>query len=99
MTIFAGVCEIAIASLVNRTRKLFPAVVSGVVIMAVGLEIGKIASMWLGAAIRQLGPSRLPLSRWRRWLGCRQKSPGATFPGSAQTPASLWIADRSCLWL
>jgi xanthine permease XanP len=44
MTIFAGVCEIAIASLVNRTRKLFPAVVSGVVIMAVGLEIGKIAA-------------------------------------------------------
>ena len=44
MTIFAGVCEIAIASLVNRTRKLFPAVVSGGRTMAVGLEIGKIAA-------------------------------------------------------
>ena len=44
MVIFAGVCEIALASLVNRTRKLFPAVVSGVVIMAVGLELGKIAA-------------------------------------------------------
>ena len=44
MVIFAGVCEIALASLVNHTRKLFPAVVSGVVIMAVGLEIGKIAA-------------------------------------------------------
>jgi len=32
MVIFAGACEIALASLVNRTRKLFPAVVSGVVI-------------------------------------------------------------------
>src|SRR5215469_9977356 len=44
MVMFAGACEIAVASLVNRTRKLFPAVVSGVVIMAVGLELGKIAA-------------------------------------------------------
>jgi xanthine permease XanP len=44
MVIFAGACEIALASFINRTRKLFPAVVSGVVIMAVGLEIGKIAA-------------------------------------------------------
>jgi xanthine/uracil permease len=44
MVIFASACEIAVASLVNHTRKLFPAVVSGVVIMAVGLEIGKIAA-------------------------------------------------------
>jgi len=44
MVMFAGACEIAMASLVNRTRKLFPAVVSGVVIMAVGLELGKIAA-------------------------------------------------------
>src|SRR6516164_8231130 len=44
MVIFASACEIALASLVNRTRKLFPAVVSGVVIMAVGLELGKIAA-------------------------------------------------------
>ncbi len=44
MVIFAGACEIAVASLVNRTRKLFPAVVSGVVIIAVGLELGKIGA-------------------------------------------------------
>jgi xanthine permease XanP len=44
MVIFAGVCEIAVASLINRTRKLFPAVVSGVVIIAVGLELGKIGA-------------------------------------------------------
>jgi xanthine permease XanP len=44
MVIFAGVCEIAVASLINRTRKLFPAVVSGVVIVAVGLELGKIGA-------------------------------------------------------
>ena len=43
MVVFAGACETAMASLVNCTRKLFPAVVSGVVIMAVGLEIGRIA--------------------------------------------------------
>ncbi len=44
MVIFAGACEIGVASLINRTRKLFPAVVSGVVIIAVGLELGKIAA-------------------------------------------------------
>jgi xanthine permease XanP len=44
MVIFAGACEIAIASLINRTRKLFPAVVSAVVIIAVGLELGRIGA-------------------------------------------------------
>lgn len=44
MVVFAGACETAMASLVDRARKLFPAVVSGVVVMAVGLEIGKIAA-------------------------------------------------------
>jgi xanthine permease XanP len=44
MTIFAGLCETVVASLANWTRKLFPPVVSGVVIMAVGLELGKIAA-------------------------------------------------------
>jgi xanthine permease XanP len=44
MTIFAGLCETAVASLANWARKLFPAVVSGVVIMAVGLELGKIST-------------------------------------------------------
>ena len=44
MVIFAGACEIAVASLINRTRKLFPAVVSGVVIIAVGLELGRIGA-------------------------------------------------------
>src|SRR5215831_17934016 len=39
MVIFAGVCEIAVASLINRTRKLFPAVVSGVVIIAVAVAL------------------------------------------------------------
>ena len=42
MVIFAGACEAIIGQLVNKLRKLFPAVVSGVVIMAVGVELGKI---------------------------------------------------------
>jgi xanthine permease XanP len=42
MVIFAGACEAGIGQLVNKLRKLFPAVVSGVVIMAVGVELGKI---------------------------------------------------------
>jgi xanthine permease XanP len=42
MVIFAGACEALVARFVNRLRKLFPAVVSGVVIIAVGIELGKI---------------------------------------------------------
>ena len=42
MVIFAGACEALVGALVNRLRKLFPAVVSGVVIIAVGIELGKI---------------------------------------------------------
>ncbi|HTZ58001.1 MAG TPA: solute carrier family 23 protein [Acidobacteriaceae bacterium] len=61
MVVFAGVCEVAVAFLVNRTRKLFPAVVSGVVIVAVGLELGKIGSGLLlqhvSAHPAQSGPS------------------------------------------
>src|SRR6201985_2365193 len=44
MVMFAGACEFAVSFLINRTRKLFPAVVSGVVIIAVGLELGKIGT-------------------------------------------------------
>jgi xanthine permease XanP len=42
MVMFAGGCEAFVARFVRRLRKLFPAVVSGVVIIAVGLELGKI---------------------------------------------------------
>src|SRR5215813_290550 len=42
MVIFAGACEITVGWLVNSLRKFFPAVVSGVVIIAVGLELGRI---------------------------------------------------------
>jgi xanthine permease XanP len=42
MVMFAGGCEALMAHFVRRLRKLFPAVVSGVVIIAVGLELGKI---------------------------------------------------------
>ena len=42
MVIFAGGCEVAVGGLLNRLRKFFPAVVSGVVIIAVGIELGKI---------------------------------------------------------
>ena len=42
MVIFAGGCEIAMGGLLNCLRKFFPAVVSGVVIIAVGIELGKI---------------------------------------------------------
>jgi xanthine permease XanP len=55
MTIFAGLCETTVASLVNWTRKLFPPVVSGVVIIAVGLELGKISTGILLAHAAELG--------------------------------------------
>jgi xanthine permease XanP len=59
MTIFAGICETAIASLVNWTRKLFPPVVSGVVIMAVGLELGRISAGILLAHMAESGDQAL----------------------------------------
>jgi xanthine permease XanP len=40
MVAFAGACEIAVGGLVKRLRKFFPAVVSGVVIISVGVELG-----------------------------------------------------------
>ena len=42
MVMFAGDCEVLVGRLVNKVRKLFPAVVSSVVIIAVGIELGKI---------------------------------------------------------
>jgi xanthine permease XanP len=42
MVIFAGGCEVAVGGLLNSLRKFFPTVVSGVVIIAVGIELGKI---------------------------------------------------------
>jgi len=42
MVIFAGGCEVVVGGLLNTLRKFFPAVVSGVVIIAVGIELGKI---------------------------------------------------------
>ena len=42
MVIFAGACEVAVGGLVNSLRKFFPAVVSGVVIISVGVELGRI---------------------------------------------------------
>ncbi len=42
MVIFAGACEVLIGRILGAFRKFFPPVVSGVVIVAVGLELGKI---------------------------------------------------------
>jgi NCS2 family nucleobase:cation symporter-2 len=50
MVMFAGACEMTIGRLLNALRKFFPAVVSGVVIMAVGVELGKIG---LGVQLEQ----------------------------------------------
>jgi NCS2 family nucleobase:cation symporter-2 len=42
MVMFAGACEAVVGRMVDSLRKLFPAVVAGVVILAVGIELGKI---------------------------------------------------------
>lgn len=42
MVMFAGACEVVVGGLVNSLRKFFPAVVSGVVIISVGVELGRI---------------------------------------------------------
>ena len=60
MTVFAGICETAVASLVSWTRKLFPPIVSGVVIMAVGLELGRISAGILFAHAAESGDQALP---------------------------------------
>ncbi len=65
MVIFAGACETMMAQLVNKLRKLFPAVVSGVVIMAVGFELGKIG---LGVLFDDARRAR----RSERWRCLRQ---------------------------
>ena len=42
MLVFAGLCEAAIGRIVELLREYFPPVVAGVVILAVGVELGKI---------------------------------------------------------
>jgi len=42
MVMFAGACEVVVGRMLQGLRKFFPAVVSGVVIIAVGVELGKI---------------------------------------------------------
>jgi NCS2 family nucleobase:cation symporter-2 len=42
MVVFAGTCEVLVGRILSTFRKFFPPVVSGVVIVAVGLELGKI---------------------------------------------------------
>ena len=69
MVIFAGACEALVGGLVNRLRKLFPAVVSGVVIIAVGIELGKIG---LGVLLDEFAVSEVRTelmaitASWRR---------------------------------
>ncbi|MEM0965476.1 MAG: solute carrier family 23 protein [Verrucomicrobiota bacterium] len=43
MIIFAGICEVSFSRIVARLRKVFPAVVSGIILMSVGIELGKIS--------------------------------------------------------
>jgi xanthine permease XanP len=69
MVIFAGACEALVGGLVNRLRKLFPAVVSVVVIIAVGIELGKIG---LGVLLDEFAVSEVRTelmaitASWRR---------------------------------
>jgi xanthine permease XanP len=43
MTIFSGFCEMVMAVILPKIRKLFPPVVSGFIILAVGLQLGMVA--------------------------------------------------------
>ncbi|MFH0344773.1 MAG: uracil-xanthine permease family protein [Chromatiales bacterium] len=42
MILFAGAAEMGLSRIVTRLRKVFPAVVSGIILMAVGIELAKI---------------------------------------------------------
>jgi NCS2 family nucleobase:cation symporter-2 len=44
MTVFAGLCEIVLSRLLPRLRAVFPTVVCGFIVMAVGIELGLIGA-------------------------------------------------------
>jgi xanthine permease XanP len=44
MTVFAGLCEIVFSRLLSRLRAVFPTVVCGFIVMAVGIELGLIGA-------------------------------------------------------
>ncbi len=44
MTVFAGLCEIILSRLLPRLRAVFPTVVCGFIVMAVGIELGLIGA-------------------------------------------------------
>ena len=92
MVMFAGGCEVLVARLVRRLRKLFPPVVSGVVIIAVGIELGKI-----GLALR--GGGRTQPSHWedvRDRVLCARDNDGALCVGRRASEASLRVRRDSC---
>ena len=92
MVMFAGGCEVLVARLVRRLRKLFPPVVSGVVIIAVGIELGKI-----GLALR--GGGRTQPSHWedvRDRVLCARDNDGALCVGRRASEASLRVSRDSC---
>ena len=91
MVIFAGACEIAVASLVNRTRKLFPAVVSGVVIYGRRIGARKDRRERVVAAYRYAQRSNRRIFRDRRLHACGDGGPCGLGHGLAET---LLLADR-----
>lgn len=42
MVVVAGMCEMGLSRIVTRLRKVFPAVLSGIILMAVGIELANI---------------------------------------------------------
>ena len=90
---FAGGCEVLVARLVRRLRKLFPPVVSGVVIIAVGIELGKIGLRgFFEAAIEH----NLHTGRPRDRVLCARYNDRALCVGRRTSEASLRVSRDSC---
>jgi xanthine permease XanP len=61
MLVFAGLCEAAFGRMVELFRKYFPPVVAGVVILAVGVELGKIGFGVMVEPIAQREPRAMQM--------------------------------------
>lgn len=59
MTIFAGLCESVLSRLLHRLRAVFPTLVSGLIMLLVGLDIGMLGVQHLVRIVDDPSPNRV----------------------------------------
>ena len=90
MIVVAGVAECGLARIVGKLRKVFPAVVSGVILMAVGLDLAHIG---MGIAWSPDLPGSQALVVWKSCSASRSSrwSPSASgAAGRSASTAHFW---------